>query len=1134
MTALKKIIVVTLLWGSALSLSAQPSVLHTGEWYKFAVERNGIYSISFDMLKKAGVDPGKIDPRRISIYGLEGGMLPQPNSVARPSDLIECAIFVSGESDGRFDRGDYILFYAEGPDDYEYHEGRGIYRYENNLYSEQNFYFLTIGPDPGKRIATSQNVQGNFHVITQFNAFSYYEKDAVNIERSGREWYGEQFGAQSVHTLTYDLPGITPGSNLKIVSDVLGRSHTDVTFKLSVNDVPIAEQEIGSVPNGRYALKGLHKRDTLVVSADEVTAPTRSSQQVKYEFVQGTGFSQGHLDFILLDFVRELALYGNQTFFLSAESTGYPTCTFQVASVTSDSRIWDITDHYNVKEQTFELSGTTARFSSPTAELKKWMVFNNQRPEPLFVAKVANRDLSGMATPNLLIVTHPDFRNEAQRLAEHRTSFSNLSTAVVTTDEIFNQFSSGRQDVTAIRDFAKLLRDKNPSALRSVLLFGRGSYDYKDRLPENTNFVPTYQSRNSLHPLQTYSSDDYFGFLEDSEGNWGESPAEHHTLDVGVGRLPVVSAAQARIVVDKIIQYDTDAKTLGAWRKKIVFVADDGNTEDGFTSLHQYQADQLATTIEEDNPAFDARRLFVGSYEKKSQPNGEVIPRLEDDLKRTFDLGALIINFTGHGSETVWTDERVLTEATIAGLRNERYPFLVTATCEFGRQDDPMRISSAERSLTHNGGGSIGLVTTARPVNATTNFGLNRAFYEALFQRDDNGYVNIGEVFRNTKNNSTSGVANRNFSLIGDPSMVLALPEYEAEVTYMKTASGSDVIKALSTVIVKGQIRSPGGDVATDFNGIVEATLYDKQRQFSTIGKNDPPFAYAQWDNAVFRGKASVRNGLFEFQFIMSSNISADVAPGRLGLYAHDPTSRREAKGVHTSTLIGGVESETPSDVTPPVIQLFIGDTTFVSGGITAPDTYLVARLKDLNGINISGTVPGHSIIAEMDGEEQTFELNEYFISDVDTWQAGTIRFPMPGLEPGPHMIRLYASDVYNNRAQATVHFIVTDGSALEIEEFGNYPNPFTEKTTLFFTHNRSGDDLRAQLFIFNIAGQLITSSELSVAQSEYHIDLLELNAATGASGKKLPPGPYLARVVVRSMSNGSKNEKVTRLIVLN
>ncbi|HEX8041123.1 MAG TPA: type IX secretion system sortase PorU, partial [Chryseosolibacter sp.] len=557
-----------------------------------------------------------------------------------------------------------------------------------------------------------------------------------------------------------------------------------------------------------------------------------------------------------------------------------------------------------------------------------------------------------------------------------------------------------------------------------------------------------------------------------------------------------------------------------------------GNSDDDFTSLHQYQADQLATGIETDYPAFDATRIFMGSYKKKVQPNGETVPEMEDDIKRCFDQGAIIINFTGHGSEVIWTDERIFTEKTIEGLSNDRYPFLVTATCEFGRQDDPQLISSAERSVTKKNGGTIGLVTTARPVNATTNFNLNEAFYSALFNETAEGYPTIGEVFRQTKNNSTSGVANRNFSLIGDPSMVLALPEYSIGVTEVKTAGGSDTLKALSTVTARGRVEGADGQVLASFNGVVEATLFDKEEEFVTIGKNDPPFQYSQWENAVFRGRATVSQGVFEFSFVMPKNIAYQIGKGKFSFYAFDPASGADAKGVYASP-IGGSERNPAGDAWPPLIELFMGDTTFIGGGVTTSDTYLIARLQDENGINISGYGIGNSIIAQLDDDAATFVLNDYYVSDVDTYKKGSIRFPILGLAPGKHTLTVKAWDVYNNPAEATIAFVVTDGEGLVIEDFGNYPNPFGTSTTLFFNHNRSGDDLRAQLFIYSELGELVKSAEMFIPESEYHINLMELDAFEDA-GKKLPPGLYLARLVVRSMTNGSKNERVTKLIVVN
>jgi hypothetical protein len=900
-----------------------------------------------------------------------------------------------------------------------------------------------------------------------------------------------------------------------------------------VNGVPVAEQKLLPIPNSRYGVKGIHKRDTLVVNAGDVAAESRNTQEIKYEFVKGQGTSNGYLDFLLLSVERNLALYNDQTIFLSEKSLLNATSQFEVSAVPESSTIWDITDPDNIAQQSFDLNNQTATFSIPTNLLKRFVVFNNKITAPVFVGKVSNQDLHGLNTPNLVIVTHPLFEEEARRLAAHRESFSGWRVAVVTPEQIFNEFSGGRQDVSAIRDFVRYLYNGNPAALKALLLMGKGSYDYKDRIPNNTNFVATYESRNSLHPLQTFSSDDYFGFLEDNEGNWGEDPVQSHTLDIGVGRLPVTTSEEARNVVDKLIDYDLNKKSLGYWRKQIVFVADDGNSEDGYSSLHQFQADLLATGIEGIDKSIDIKKIFMGTYIKTVKPNGETIPKMTDDVIRAFDRGSLIINYTGHGSEKQLGDENFFNHTTISELENKLYPFLVTATCEFGRHDNPEEISGAENCVTKKNGGAIGLVTTTRPVNAGPNFNLNEAFYEALFQRQNNAYLSMGEVFRRTKNNSISGVSNRNFSLLGDPSFTLALPSNVVHITELKTATGSDTLKALSTVVAKGEIRNASGEKLTSFNGILEATLFDKETKFTTIGRNNPAFNFKQWSNALFRGKATVANGEFQFELMLPKNIAYQVNAGKLSLYAFDPASRADASGYDTDFKIGESEANVIADNSAPELRLFMGDSTFVNGGITTPDTYLIAHLKDNNGINISSYGLGNSIIAVLDNDVETFVLNEYYVADTDDPSSGWIKYPIKDLTPGRHTLTVKGWDVFNNSAENTVEFLVSDGEKLVIETFGNYPNPFRDKTTLFFTHNRSGDDLQAQVFIQTITGEVVKSSEILISASDYKVDLMELNSPDDLN-KKLSAGLYLARVIVRSLTNGSKNEQVTKLIILN
>ena len=1110
---------------SIFSVQGQSSVLQSGKWYKVAIEKNGVYKIDQSVFKKMGFDPAKIDPRKIKIYGNQGGMLPQANNVSRVSDLTENAIQVQGESDGVFNSADYVLFYAQGPDKSYFNTAKGIFFYERNLYADKNYYFITVSESNGKRIETTENIPGTFPLVDQFENFTYYELDQHNELKSGRQWYGEQFDLTLELTKTLTLPNVVAGSNIKLVSSVMAQTFTGATFNVFLNGIQVVQQSIASIPNAQYAIKGRDRRDTVLINANTVSAAGRQSQELRYQYVKiGTGNSKGYLDYFLLQVTQQLVLSGQQTIFRSVASLNNPSSTFELGESSAQTIIWDISNSSEPKLQASTFSSAKTSWSAITSTLKEYIAFSSSSA-PELIGSVANQNIHEVALPDMMIVSHPDFYTEALRLSSHRTS-SGLSTTVVTTTEVFNEFSSGRQDVTAIRDYAKFLYDRSPGKLKALMLFGKGSFDYKDRVTNNKNLVPTYESRNSLHPLLTYSSDDYFSFLETNEGDWGESPAVNHTMDISVGRIPVKSVEEAKNVVDKIIRYDTDATLLGKWRKEIVFVADDGDF-----NLHQDDANDLADFVETNHAEFNTRKIYLDNYPQQSRPSGEVSLETNKLIEDAFNSGAVAINYTGHGGERLWAQEKIFDDLTISKLENKRLPLLVTATCEFGRQDDPALISGAELCMLRKEGGAISLVTTSRPVNAATNFLLNEAFYDAFFLKENNRYLTLGEIFRRTKNNSMSGVSNRNFSLIGDPSLHLVMPPDSIKITNITTASGSPTLKALSTVTVKGEVVNANNEIISTFNGIVEVILFDKETSFVTLGNENQPYTYKQWFNALFRGKASVKNGAFEFQFVVPKNIAYQIREGKLSLYAYDTVNKKEATGFSEDFDIGSSEANPEIDSTSPTLALFMGDTTFVNGGITNPNTTLVARVFDQHGINISGYGIGNSIIGTLD-DAQTFILNDFYEADLDNFTRGTITFPLTDITPGKHTITVKAWDTYNNPVQATVDFLVTDGTNLTIETFGNYPNPFKSSTTLFFTHNRSGDDLQASLVLYDFTGRVIETREINIPQSGYQVELGSISWDDGE--KKQPTGLYFARLLVRSLTNGSKNEQVTKLIMSN
>ena len=833
--------------------------------------------------------------------------------------------------------------------------------------------------------------------------------------------------------------------------------------------------------------------------------------------------SVGYLDVFLLSVKRKLSLYEDQTIFYSTDAMNNPQSNIEINS-SLDAMLWDITDSFKAKSQSHVFSNSKISFGTETSTLKKFAVFNSQKTMlvPVSEGAVVNQNLLAELPKNMVIIVHPDFLNEALRLADHRRTHNGIESTIVTPKQIYNEFSGGRQDVSALRDFIRHLYLQSNSNLKYVLLFGRGSYDYKDRNSGNSNFVPVYESRNSLEPLATYSSDDFFGFMDSNEGEWSETSAFDHTLDIGVGRIPCRTTEEAKAIVDKLIEYDINKKVKGQWKTDVVFTADDG---DGNT--HQGQSNQLANQMESLMPSLHAKKIFVDSYPQIMKSFGQVSPDARNTLFRAFHEGALIVNFTGHGSEHLWMQERLIDQTSVSTMENRyRYPFVITATCEFGRNDDPFVASGAEKLLVREQAGAIGLVTTSRPVNSATNFQLNSNFFDALLNKNNASFGEpIGTVFKFTKNKGTLGIANRNFSLLGDPSMTIGIPTSEVVITQIINDQNESVLKGLTSYTIAGEIRKLN-DLQVYFNGEAEIKIFSKPENKITLGDENAPFQFSEYSKLLFQGKATVTDGTFTVNFTMPELNEVAVSSGKIITYA---TSAEGEEAMGNSVVSISTINNSITDNSFPLAQLFINDTTFVNGGIANDNPFLIAQLSDDNGIDISNE-SSHPITAVLDGDT-TFILNNYY--QLVNSGKGEISFQMFGMEKGKHQIVLTAYDILGNKVEASVDFVVGDQGQLEVSDLVGWPNPFTDKVKIGFQQNRSGEDLEGTITITNIHGSSIRRFNFEMPSSFFNTEILEWDG-TDNNGGKVAPGMYILRLKVRSLADGSNNEAYGKLIFRN
>lgn len=1109
----------------SLKTVAQNSVLAKGDWIKIGIFSSGIHKLDANFLRKSGLNLAQINPQNIKIYGNGSGMLPQANNVMRAKDLMENAITVEGETDGRFDNQDFILFYGQSPHTISYDSLAKSFKHQFNVYSDTTFYFLTISDTKGSRIKDQNSVTAT-QEITSFDDYSFHEIDRKNILAqapfggSGREWFGEEFFGNNEQIFTFNFAEIQPKTYLKITASMAASAFGKTEFSFKANNQSIGNIPLNSIGTDRYDLKGTSASKSFAVNSDNFITANNLKIGVTYDRKMLTS-GVGYLNFLGVQAVRNLKLYGNQTIFRSLESLKYSISKFVLNESSSSLKIWDISNPQIPQNQTYSIQNQKLSFGINTSALKEFVVFNNINFfEPVSTQKIINQNLCNVEVPDLLIVTPETLRRQANRLAEFRRQNDKLTVQVVSTQEVYNEFSSGKQDITAIRDFAKFLYDRNPLKMKYLLLFGDACYDYKKRVnvgnDETKNiYIPTYESRESLNPINSFSSDDYFGFLENNEGEWVENSAGNHSLEIGIGRLPVKNVQEAKDIVNKLIYYSSSKNTMGNWRSKVAFVADNG---DG--NIHQEDADFFAKIFERQIPDYQTDKIYVDAFPLISLPEGQRSPKTKQAINQAFQQGVLIMNYNGHGAESGWTDEQILTSGDIVNLINfNTMPLMLTATCQFGRFDDPNQVSGAELSILNPKGGAIALLTTTRPVYQNTNFVINQAFYESVFKPINGKMPRLGDVMIYTKNNSLQGVINRNFSLLGDPSMQLLYPDNEAVITKInnKNTTKNDTLRALSKVNFEGEIRLFGMYTKADnFNGTAQIKVYDKLKNLQTLGSVGSKFAYQQYQNLLFEGEVKVQNGSFNGTFVVPKDINYQYGEGKIFVYAQTTDATIDAVG-SSKPIIGGAISEILLDNQPPKISLFLNDESFVENGQTNENPILIAKLFDENGMNLATDGLGHEMILTLD-DTTKIVVNQYFTSKLDDYRSGEIRYNLRNLSEGQHQIKLKVWDTYNNSAESSLKFGVISNKNNILNNVFCFPNPFNQIINFSFEHEREGDDFNVTVNIYDIYGRLIKQ----FSENAYKISSPYDKISWNISDDSIPigTGNYFYRIFAKSLTS--------------
>lgn len=1131
------------------------SKLASGTWYRFTAHQRGVYKLTYEFLQSLGHTDGPVPSDQVNIYGNHEGMLPFENSPFRPTDLRANAIEMADGGDGTFGPGDHLLFYASDAQRWAQATGAcAPWTHVKNVFSDSASYFVGIGVDPPKRIGDAALSNDPATVqVTAFDDRQFIDQDQVNLIKTGRTWFAETFDAVTTHTYLFDMPYLRTQDSVTVVFD--GASRTVGTanassFTLQVGGFSTSFSETG-VPSNYTSIyaRPFNRCFRFLPGSSSLTVSITFN---KFDPVTSLAWT----NYLEAFGRRDLKMAGNQLFFQDRASVGpAQVAEFQLDLAQSVHRVWDITDPVNVANVPTTSSGSLRTWRMATDTLHHFVAFRNSGYlTPVAVGAVANQDLHATPLPTDMVIVCPEpFLSQATRLADARVS-EGLSVVVVTPQQVFNEFSSGQRDATAIKRYMKMLYDRagtDPLLMpRYLCLFGDGSFNNISLAASNQNWIPSYQTTISTDPTRSYVSDDYFALLDDTEGE-----RTSDITDIGVGRFPVSNLEQARQMVDKVLNYDrltllsssagvqcsigNDAG-LSDWRNWVLFVGDD-QEGDGFEgTVHMNQSDGLATSVELEHPCYNINKIYLDAYTQYSTPGGERYPDAQNELRERVEKGLLLVNYTGHGGEVGWAHERLLDVSTILGWTNlERLPLFMTATCEFTRWDDPARTSAGEFVFLNPDGGGVALMSTTRLAFSSQNYTLAQFFYDHVFDTEDEQGrgMRLGDIYRRTKVDITTAQPNqtnhRNFVLIGDPSLRLAQPRTKAVITSITDTLGNpvDTLSALSTVRISGQVVDANDQLLTDFNGQVIPTVFDKKVIQSTLANDGgAPFNYNLRKNIIYRGRATVTAGQFSFTFVVPKDIQYQVGPGRVSVYAESPTIN--ACGYTNDPLVGGTSTNAVTDEDGPRIELYMNDERFVPGGITDEEPLLFAKLFDDNGINTLGNSIGHDIVAVLDeNTEQALVLNDRYEADLDTYKSGKVRYRFKDLPEGPHTLSLKAWDVFNNSSTRSTEFVVAPSAELALAHVLNYPNPFTTRTEFYFEHNRPCSTLDVKVQVFTIAGRLVKTIDRTLACDGFRSEPMAWDGLDD-QGDKLGRGVYVYRLAITT-PEGETADKFEKLVIL-
>lgn len=1108
---------------------AKPAELPGGKWYRIRVSEDGVYKITASTLSSNGISLSGITAGALRMFN-NGGHKLSPRTTAEfynPAYTSEIPIIVFDENNNDlFDNADYILFYGKHVNGWFYDENRNEFNHHQHPYATENIYWLNLSGadgmrmDPGDLSGQPGAVQMDYY-MERF----HFEEDLYNLLASGPDWYGKRFFGRSGNwqknfdLKASDIPGVPASFRMRLKGGS-GITYGDYTRYLYEFTMYLNGQLAYSSSSSHTPFVSAARRDIFKEFPDNAFL-NNGTNSLEVQYTGNDDACNVYIDWFEVHYPRTLRAEGDQISFYTDNTQNALRYAISGFSDAGNIYVFDVS---NPVAPILLDAGLSAQNGTLTIDLPA-----SDQNRHIFVTSLSSTNIKSIATltpyepgdnlldtgnaADFLIITHKSFRSYAEELAEMRRTrpVNPLKTKVVTTEDIFFQFNSGMQDPTAIRNFIRYAYHNWTSPTPSyVLLFGDGHYDYRNIALSDTNRVPPFEIY-AADEVNSRTVDNYFVQLD----------LNYDTLssidpDLAIGRLPMESKIDCERYLQKLKSYE-GAPSRDGWQTTMTFVADDEITSRSENEwMHQSQTEDLATLFV--LKKFIKKKVYLSAY--PAVPGGlrYLKPRAAEDIIDYINQGTLVINYVGHGSPTSWAHETVFNlSRDLNKINNEgRLAFLIAATCDFGKYDDPHEPSFTEALIWKEQSGVIGVLAAARLVYSQSNFLFVKRFYENLFA-SRNASSPLGDAMYLA---SLAGVNDQKYHLFADPTMYLADPRQELEITSVSP----DTLKALSRVEVTARVLSnEGSSVNAQFEG--GAMLIVNDARYDSVNTGGGRY-YILDGPLVFKGEVSVEGGELNGSFIVPKSIRyADRPTGKLTIFAWDDDTRETALGYNENLLLSGSVTGVKDSDGPDIDIYFEDQENFTTGDLIRANPVLIAELSDDNGINMTGET-GYKILLQID-DETPKNVSGFFSYERDKFDRGFIRYPMEEADPGEHALKLSAFDNLNNQSESEIAFQIASTAGLALDEVVNYPNPFRSRTDFTFQTNRGGAE--ASVRIYTISGRLIQ-------EIVGYYTLMGYNQipwdGRDRDGDRLGNGVYLYKIILES--DGEKVEKIEKMVVIN